>query len=94
LASRGFKILARNWRTKICEIDIIVETNEYRYFIEVKYRSTERYGGGGAAITPVKLRRMRFAAELYSVKYPTLKNEHLMAAIVDSRKHIRLLQVE
>jgi len=65
LVSDGFVIRERNWRTAFCEIDIIAERFGTMYFVEVKHRKTASQGGGIEAITPRKLRQMRFAATLY-----------------------------
>jgi ribonuclease HII len=65
LEKLGHQIIAQNWKTKFCEIDIISEHKNTLYFTEVKYRANARHGDGLAAITPRKLKRMRFAAELY-----------------------------
>ncbi|CAN5379217.1 hypothetical protein BH10PAT4_BH10PAT4_2220 [soil metagenome] len=69
LVLQGHKILDRNWKTKFCEIDIVSHNNNTVYFSEVKYRRTVQQGGGIAAITPKKLRQMKFAVELYKLKH-------------------------
>lgn len=61
----GHEIIARNWKTKYCEIDIISMHDGTVYFTEVKYRRQANQGGGLAAITKQKLRKMKFAAEYY-----------------------------
>jgi len=66
LEAAGHQILARNWKTKYCEIDIVSEYNKTIFFTEVKYRRQPRQGGGLAAITPAKLRQMKFAARVYA----------------------------
>lgn len=66
LARQGHVIVARNWKTKFCEIDIVSLRDNVVYCTEVKYRKTAAQGGGLAAITPQKLRKMKFAAELYT----------------------------
>lgn len=68
LSRQGHEILDRNWRTKICEIDIISQKGDTIYFTEVKYRKNADYGDGFAAITDQKLRQMKFAAEYYALK--------------------------
>jgi uncharacterized protein (TIGR00252 family) len=65
LEKAGFKILARNWRTRICEIDIVANKNKIIYFVEVKFRSSEKQGSGLEYITPKKLKQMHFAAEIW-----------------------------
>lgn len=69
LCQQGFTIKARNWRTKICEIDVVAEKKNCLYFVEVKYRSSVLQGGGIAAITPTKLRHMKRAAEAWLQRY-------------------------
>jgi len=69
LVRRGYIIIARNWRTRVCEIDIIAQKDDCLHFVEVKYRSHERQGSGLEYITPAKLRQMRFAAEQWLHEY-------------------------
>lgn len=82
LQSRGHEILARNWRTKFCEIDIVSRLNDTLYFTEVKYRKTDRQGGGLAAVTAKKQRQMAFAAEFFVAKNK-LANVDLRLAAAD-----------
>lgn len=72
LSSDGHEIVARNWRTKWCEIDIISRRDDEIFFTEVKYRKNDRCGGGLAAITSKKHQQIRFAAELFIAKNPQL----------------------
>ena len=69
LEAQGFRIVERNWKTKWCEVDIVAEKEGRIYFVEVKYRKRADQGGGIAAITPRKLRQMKFAAELWLSKH-------------------------
>lgn len=62
LYALGYTIVDVNWRTKACEIDIIAKKDAL-YFIEVKYRRTNKAGAGLDYITPSKLQKMKFAAE-------------------------------
>ena len=70
LMARGHEIVARNWRTRYCEIDIVSVKDEVLYFTEVKYRKNDDFGDGLAAITTKKQRQMRFAAELFLAGKP------------------------
>ena len=72
LSSDGHEIVARNWRTKWCEIDIISRRDDEIFFTEVKYRKNDRYGGGLTAINSKKHQQIRFAAELFIAKNPQL----------------------
>jgi uncharacterized protein (TIGR00252 family) len=63
LERKGCAIVARNWRTRMCEIDVVAHRDNTVYFCEVKYRRSLRQGSGLEYITPQKLRQMAFAAE-------------------------------
>lgn len=69
LVQLGHEIVERNWRTKWCEIDIVSRKDQKLYFIEVKYRKNKHHGSGLDAITPKKLRQMKFASELFVQKH-------------------------
>ena len=59
----GHKIVARNFKTKFCEIDVVSVARDKIYFTEVKTRRDDTRGGGIGAIDKKKLDRMKFAAE-------------------------------
>lgn len=79
LTSRRYTVVEQNWKTKWCEIDIVALNGDNLVFFEVKYRRSLRQGGGLAAITPRKLRQMKFAAELWLVSHQTTANPTLGA---------------
>lgn len=85
LTDQGHTIVARNWRTKLCEIDIVSQCGDDMYFTEVKYRKNDRQGGGIAAITPKKLRQMTFATELFVAKHNVQLQPQLAVADVTGR---------
>ena len=55
----GWTVVDRNWRCREGELDLIVRRGDTLVFCEVKTRTTDRYGGGAAAVTPVKQSRIR-----------------------------------
>ena len=65
LKRRGHKILARNYKTKYYEIDIVSATKDHIYFTEVKYRKNKIYGDPLEFINAKKRERMNFAASLF-----------------------------
>lgn len=65
LKRRGYKIIARNYRTKAGEIDIIAREGRSLVFIEVKGRQSMRYGSAKAAVTPRKQRQVARVALWY-----------------------------
>ena len=94
LQGKGFRIIDRNWKTKQCEIDIIAEKKDVRYFLEVKYRSKLQNGDGVEAITPKKLNQMRFAAEFYNAHTKYEGNAQLAVVAVSPKGVLALLEVE
>ena len=80
LKRKGFTILAKNWRTRRCEIDIVAKKGAVIYFAEVKYRKTDKQGDGLEYITTKKLDQMYFAAEQW-VDDNSWRGDYRMAAI-------------
>jgi putative endonuclease len=58
LERRGYAILARRYRSRFGEIDIVAKCDEVIVFVEVKARAGDDFGGGAAAVTPWKQRRI------------------------------------
>ena len=58
LRRRGYAILARRYRTRFGEIDIVSEYRGILVFVEVKARRTRRFGEASAAIPFWKRRRL------------------------------------
>jgi len=65
LEGAGYRILDRNIRRGRCELDIIAEGEGVMAFVEVKTRSSSRYGAPAEAVTPAKQRNIVRAALLY-----------------------------
>ena len=62
LAAHDLEIVARNWRTRYSEIDLIAAGEGIIHIIEVKYRADPSYGDGFDYITPDKQQRLIRAA--------------------------------
>ncbi len=62
LAERGYRVLAKNQRTPVGEIDLVCRTPSQVIVVEVKARSGGEYGSALEAIGPRKARRLRAAA--------------------------------
>ena len=67
LTSLGLRVLARNWRCRYGELDVIAADDASRVvvFVEVKTRTSEQFGGVAQAVTPDKVRRLRRLAGLW-----------------------------
>lgn len=65
LRADNYEILAKNYRTRIGEIDIIAKKDKKLAFVEVKTRTSEIYGLPQESITKRKLIRMLRSAMFY-----------------------------
>jgi len=69
LESNGFTIIEKNFFVgKSGEIDIIAVKDKLLLFVEVKARSSEKYGGGIYSITDDKKRKLRSSAKLFLLR--------------------------
>jgi len=58
LIEAGFRVVARNWRCPVGEIDIVAHDGPALVIVEVKTRTSDAYGHPFEAITPAKLKRL------------------------------------
>lgn len=65
LLRHKFEILARNFRVRGAELDIIAHKDGVLYFVEVKTRSGSSHGAPESAIHYYKQRHMQFAARIF-----------------------------
>ncbi len=68
LKKRGYKIIERNYRSKMGEIDIIAKDGEYTCFVEVRLRKTNTFGSPADSINEGKRNRIIKTAQLYSIE--------------------------
>jgi putative endonuclease len=66
----GLRVLARNWRCRHGEIDLVAEEGATLVFAEVRYRSGQRFGGAAESVTVAKQARLVAAARLYLMRRP------------------------
>jgi putative endonuclease len=57
--ARGYDVLARNWRCREGELDLVAARGRQLVFCEVKTRSSTAFGAPVEAVTPAKQRRLR-----------------------------------
>ncbi|HUE85340.1 MAG TPA: YraN family protein [Vicinamibacterales bacterium] len=65
LVERGYTIVARRYRTKSGELDIIARHRDYLVFVEVKARQSDSFGDPEEAVTLQKQQRMVWMAADY-----------------------------
>lgn len=72
LKKKGYKIIERNFRKGYGEIDIIAVHKNTLVFIEVKTRTSNKFGTPLEAINYFKLKSLLKTAEFYKVLNPKL----------------------
>jgi putative endonuclease len=62
---RGFRVVARNWKCGIGELDLVLRHGDLLVFCEVKTRRGGRFGPGFEAVDARKRRKLRALAETF-----------------------------
>jgi len=73
LLQHGYIIVNKNWRYKHLEVDIIASKKNKLHFIEVKTRTSERFGKPEESIGRDKMKNLKNAAEEYLYQHPEWK---------------------
>ncbi|MCW2544472.1 MAG: yraN [Frankiales bacterium] len=68
LEASGYDVLARNWRCREGELDIVAQTRDALVFVEVKTRSSRDFGEPAEAVSPIKARRIRGLAARWLIE--------------------------
>ncbi|MFN0265163.1 YraN family protein [Tepidamorphus sp. 3E244] len=86
LAVKGFRPLARRWRSPVGELDLVVVRGNLLTFVEVKARASE--SSGLEAITAAQQKRMAAAAQAWLASNPAYAryNMRFDAVIVTPRR--------
>ena len=67
----GWTVVARNFRCRMGELDLVAENGAFLAFVEVKLRKDDRFASACEAVTASKQRKLRAAAQYYLLRYPT-----------------------
>jgi putative endonuclease len=65
LQQQGLKLIARNYRCRFGEIDLVMQDGEMLVFVEVRLRSGKNFGGAAASIDIHKQQRLISTARHY-----------------------------
>ena len=72
LQGRGMRLLARNFRGKTGEIDIIARDREHLVFVEVRARSNRNFSTAAGSVDRRKQQRIVRTAQLFLQRHPEL----------------------
>lgn len=75
LQRSGLQHLHSNFQAKTGELDLIMLDAECVVFVEVRYRQSQRYGGGATSIDFRKQQRLRKTASFYLLTHPELSGQ-------------------
>lgn len=75
LLARGYRILARRFRTRVGEIDIVARRRNLVAFVEVKARAS--LDDAAYAVTPQQQRRIVAAAEAWLAQNPQYERHEM-----------------
>jgi putative endonuclease len=64
-ARAGLRVLARNWRCRLGEIDLVADDQGTLVFAEVRYRGSASHGGAAESVTVAKRARIIAAARAF-----------------------------
>lgn len=69
LTARGYAVLARRYRTRHGEIDIVAEDGGTIVFVEVRARASGAFGGAAESVTEAKKRKVTAMAVEYLARH-------------------------
>ena len=75
MLDKGYTVLEKNYAFRRLEIDLIAKTGDILVFVEVKTRTSLRYGYPEAAITLAKRNHLLDAANYYLMEHPSLDGD-------------------
>ena len=70
LTRQGLRVLARNYRSRWGEIDLVLQDRDILVFTEVRYRRHDRFGSPIATVTGDKRQRLRKTAMNFIQAHP------------------------
>lgn len=73
-ARRGYRVVARNWRCRLGELDLILTRGQTLVVCEVKTRRGASFGGGFEAVGARKQAKLRVVAEAFLLAWPGRPN--------------------
>lgn len=71
LQESGYEIVARTYRSRYGEIDLIARDASYLVFVEVKTRKSAHFSEAREAVSRWKIQKLRQTAEMYLVEHET-----------------------
>jgi len=82
LVSQGFELLAHNYRRRLGELDLIARSRELLLIVEVRTRSSSRFGGAAASVDARKRLHLARAAQQLLQQRPELSRLYVRFDVI------------
>jgi len=89
--ANGYRVVARNWRCRDGELDLVMARGRQLVFCEVKARSDDRFGAPAEAVTRAKQARIRRLAARWLDEAATVRAGVIrfdVAGVLDGRVEV------
>jgi len=93
LQRQGLRLIERQYRCKVGEIDLIMQVQQTLIFVEVRYRETDEFGAPEETITLSKQRRLIKTAQFYQQTHAFTENLYSrfdVVAILGSKPNLKI----
>ena len=97
LRRQGYRIVKRNYRCPVGEIDLITLDGDMIVFVEVKTRSSREHADPQDAVTPTKQRRLTRSAKSFLTLTDSLERAcrfDVIAITLDGRKPLEIEHIQ
>ena len=95
LAKNGYKIVARNWKMRANEIDIIAENENFMIFIEVKTRSGNYLEHPCTAVAASKQKTIIKTADSYIRRHNIDKDSRFdIITVIKNNEKLEITHIE
>lgn len=92
MQQNGLVLIARNYRCRYGEVDLIMQDKETLVFVEVRLRSRSNFGGAAASIDSHKQHKLARTAQYYLASLPHLPPCRFDAVLLTSATQIEWIR--
>jgi putative endonuclease len=94
LAGKGYRVITRNWRCPMGELDVIAQDGDCLVFVEVRTRRGEMLGSPEESITRAKQARLVALAESYTQECGWERDWRIDVVAIELDMRGRLIRVD
>jgi putative endonuclease len=94
LIKKGYQLLAKNWRTRFGEVDLVMRQGETNVFVEVKTRRGLGFGYPEDALSAAKLEKLECACEDYLASHNLANDWRLDCLAIIGDPHLGIKDIQ